>query len=352
MIIINNKYPLERVRYTLLAIMLAVSTNLCAMVDGAGFNFINDKTSTVIPFEIVNNLIVIPVVINEGISVNLVLDTGVRSIVLFGRRFKKELEIYPKRTVPLTGYGKRNSHVAKLSLNNNVKVADIEGKGLGILITPNNKLFSHEKGVEIEGLIGYQIFSRFAVVIDYVNKRIEISEPSPDLRYQGFEELPLIIKDTKPYISANLKMPNNEIRQAHLHVDTGSARELILFMKEGVLELPKTGYDKSYIGHGLRGAIDGFVLESTNVEMGKSTFENSNTCMIEREFSDRELSDAMGTLGSGFFKDFFIVLDYPNQKFYFKKGKKGDDLKYYVKVSKKVDYLADLALCCNQHLEH
>ncbi|MEM7108186.1 MAG: hypothetical protein AAF519_08160, partial [Bacteroidota bacterium] len=70
-----------------------------------GFNFLNNKTECIIPFELVDNLIVVPVKINENITVNLVLDTGGRSVILFGNNFKRKLEVLDKE-ISLHGYGR------------------------------------------------------------------------------------------------------------------------------------------------------------------------------------------------------------------------------------------------------
>ena len=55
----------------------------------AGFSLPEDVSEVSLKFQSIRNLIVLLVVINDSIQVNLILDTGCRNLVLFGKRFQK-----------------------------------------------------------------------------------------------------------------------------------------------------------------------------------------------------------------------------------------------------------------------
>ncbi|MBA4057965.1 MAG: peptide-binding protein, partial [Marivirga sp.] len=47
-----------------------------------GFSLADGKKKVQIPIEIINNLIVIPVVLNDALPLKFILDTGVRTTIL------------------------------------------------------------------------------------------------------------------------------------------------------------------------------------------------------------------------------------------------------------------------------
>ena len=56
-----------------------------------GFSLKENKKVSKIPFQLIDNLIVIDLKLNQYHSVKAIFDTGVRSIILYGKKFKKEL---------------------------------------------------------------------------------------------------------------------------------------------------------------------------------------------------------------------------------------------------------------------
>ena len=58
-----------------------------------GFQFLANQTQVEIPFQLINNLIFVPITVN-GIELNFLLDTGVEETLLFSLDDKKELNLY------------------------------------------------------------------------------------------------------------------------------------------------------------------------------------------------------------------------------------------------------------------
>lgn len=296
--------------YTLAALLLAHTSTALPL----GFHFKNNKTRTTIPFHIEGNLIVLEVMLNDEVNANLVLDTGARSIMLFGKKLARHLQMTDKE-IRMAGYGSRADRKGRLSVNNKVSIGDIEGLGLGVIVTGKHDLFSNHN-IEIHGIIGYQIFSRFVVQIDYASQTLTIIEPHMFIPDAGYSVLPLTVKDTKPYIPVTLATKGGRLVQ-QFHVDTGSSREMILFLNNqngSLLDDAK----KAWVGRGINGIINGFKTQGTSLGLATSVFKGLDTYLINREFSSREIQDAGGTLGSGFWKRFVIILDYVKQRFYFR----------------------------------
>ena len=290
--------------------------HLCEAKDYKGFNFVDDKLETSIKFKLINDLVVIPVKINTGTDVNLVLDTGGRSVILFGNNFKKKFHLIAQKA-SLNGYGRNRGKTADISLDNEVQLGDVLGKGISILITNGRYFFPFDGETKIHGIIGYQVFSRFVVTIDYKNEVITLTEPDFYHPPADYKSMDLLLKDTKPYIRMDYKITTHERANGFFHIDTGSSREVLLFAKEGKEKLPSTHIRPCGIGKGLNGGISGYRGYKSSL-----IFENMkiNTpyFVVKRDFGKREMGHAKGSIGSALLKGFTIVLDYVNEKFYYR----------------------------------
>ncbi|MTI22984.1 hypothetical protein E1176_18280 [Fulvivirga sp. RKSG066] len=309
----NTKAPWKRYALSMVATMLFTLS-----IADTNYRFLNNKTSTTLKFKLINNLIVIPVKVN-GMDLNLILDTGMRSVVLFGKKYTRRLEVLDDVTVRLSGYGKKKNRPCKLSLDNDLQIQDVLGQHVSIVIMPSPDLFEDVGLSNIDGIIGYEIFSRFIVRIDYPGNQITLFEPYAAPPIVGFETLPLTIKDTKPYIPATLIDDAGQSYQGQFHVDTGSSQDIMMFLREED-EKNFRVRDRALVGVGIGGNIKGFVGEKSQMHLGNNFSKEIVPKYIQRLFSNRELQDAKGSIGSGFLKHNVVILDYINMTFHLRKS--------------------------------
>lgn len=308
--------------------MVATLLFTTAYSKNSRFRFINDKTETSFRFTMVQNLIVIPVKVND-MDLNLILDTGMRSIVLFGKHFERKLETLDDVTVRLSGYGKKKNRPGKLSLGNEINIADVLGTEMGIVIMPSPDLFRQVGLRDIDGIIGYEIFSRFKVKIDYPGREITLYEPFVNLTLPYFDALPLTIKDTKPYVQASMIDAQGTETTGYFHIDTGSAQDVLLFHHEDKPHNFKFARHTS-IGVGIGGKIKGYKADKTNLKLGRAFNKEVESKYVLRGFSNRELQDAHGSIGSDFLSDSIIVFDYIHQTMYIGKAGALAEINYIV----------------------
>ncbi|MFT6963006.1 MAG: hypothetical protein ACJAWV_002740, partial [Flammeovirgaceae bacterium] len=64
-----------------------------------------NKKSITIPFKMVNNLIIIPLFINNSDTLHFILDTGVNKTIMTGLNFTGQLELNDFKKVQLSGLG-------------------------------------------------------------------------------------------------------------------------------------------------------------------------------------------------------------------------------------------------------
>src|SRR5687768_15698650 len=130
----------------------------------AGFFLPENVSEVTFRFETVQNLIVLPVTINDTICVNLILDTGCRNLVLFGKKFQKLFSTVQGQPVQFAGLGNGKPVNGKLSLNNKVSIHAVIGEQIPVVVVPQRNLFSAYQN--IHGVIGYDILIKFEIELN------------------------------------------------------------------------------------------------------------------------------------------------------------------------------------------
>ena len=107
----------------------------------AGFSLPDSVSEMTLRYRTVKDLIVLPVTINDSLQVNLILDTGCRNLILFGKRFRKRLRIHPGKSVEFSGLGSGAAVTGALSIGNKVSINEVLGKQIPVVVVANNNLF-------------------------------------------------------------------------------------------------------------------------------------------------------------------------------------------------------------------
>lgn len=288
-----------------------------------GFDIVGERTSIEIPFESFNNLIVVPVVLNHRIPLKFVLDTGVRTSILTDRTFSDLLNISYNRQIPLTGADMERQVIAHVANGISLKLPGVVGSGQALLVLEEDYLqLRNYLGADVHGILGYELFSRFIVKIDYQANIITLYEPYSFKPKRAYKSLALSIEDTKPYIETSLTMIDGTKIKAKLMLDTGASHSLFLdYNHSEVMKLPEMKL-RSNLGRGLGGSIDGYIGRIGTVKLGKYEFEGPIASFPDAGNFDEIFARTgrLGTMGGGIFNRFTVIFDYFNGYFYFSKS--------------------------------
>jgi len=198
------------------------------------------------------NLVLLPITINDTIKVNLILDTGCRNLVLFGKRFDNLFVLHPDKKIQFSGLGSGRPVDGKLSLSNKVSIGAVIGEKIPLVIIPDQNLFGSYTNVD--GVIGYDIFIKFEVELNCADRLITF-RPAFDAEIApGYEKIEIQIKDSKPIISSKVFFQNRTLL-CDLMIDTGSSLGLLLKTTD-MNKYPAQGKSE-VIGRGLNGNIEG-----------------------------------------------------------------------------------------------
>jgi hypothetical protein len=299
---VNEIYSLNFASRFFVHVLIFLTTHCSlASLPKDGFFLPDHVQELTFKFQNYENLILLPVTINDTIQVNLILDTGCRNLLLFGKRFEKLFKIQPCRKVQISGLGDGQSPQGKVSLDNKVSIHAVLGEKIPIVIVANQNLFS--KYSNVHGIIGYDIFTKFEIEFNSISQLITFRSAAVAEISAEYTKIPLRIEDTRPLIQSTIFFSDHEGLTSDLMLDTGSALGLLL--KSNDKEIFSNGNPKKILGYGLNGNILGSETKAEKIIL--ETFEIKRTIIAGVTWSPW---DNNGSVGMEILKDYIIVLNY------------------------------------------
>ena len=292
---------MKRIRVVLVA--LVCLTFFCAPVVASnptsGFFLPDSVHEMSLRYRTVKGLIVLPVRINDSITVNLILDTGCRNLILFGKKLRKSFRLSNRKPVQFSGLGDGRPVTGSLSIGNKVAINEVLGEQIPIVIVDSNNLFG--KYHNIHGVIGYDIFLKFEIEINQRTKYITFRPALKSSAPYGFVTVPLEIVDSRPMIASKLIL-HKESRNFDLMIDTGSCLGLLL-KTTNILEFSSSGNQK-VLGIGLNGPLSGFETTSKKLLLHDLELEQVPTGIVSSPWHDN------ASIGMDVLKDYIVILNY------------------------------------------
>lgn len=292
-----------------------------------GFEITDDK-KTVIPFQLINNLIFVPLNIN-GVDLTFLLDSGVNETILFSLD-NKEINFNDIEKVKFSGLGESGDIEGLSSENNIVKIGkDYKDFNHKIFIILDESInFSSHVGIPVNGIIGYHFFKNHPISINYLTKKITVYQDQTlfKKKVKRHAEFPITVEGNKPYIMAGVEMTSTRVESKML-IDLGNSDAVWLFpklIKEFVYNRPNID---DYLGQGFNGDIFGKRSRIHRIYLGDFAFEKPLTAMPD-EYSIQNLKlvpNRKGSIGSDIMRRFEVVFNYPENKIYLKKNKHFND---------------------------
>lgn len=244
-------------------------------------------------------LIVLPVVINDTVHVNLVLDTGCRNLVLFGDRFRQEVHETAGKTVNFSGLGEGKPLKGHLSINNKVSIQAILGERIPIIVVPDQNIFRPRD--HIDGIIGYDIFIKFEIELQPRAQTITFRPAQSATEPAGYLKLPLRIEDSRPIIQSTIEFGKNNAHTLDVMIDTGSSLGLLL----KTTTPPDDETSPQLIGQGLNGIFHG-----SEMILHKLVLDNT---LVLKHVSINVISSPWhhyASMGMQMLKEYVVILNY------------------------------------------
>jgi hypothetical protein len=290
-----------------------------------GFSLADGRKKVEIPIEIYNNLIVVPVVLNGALPLKFILDTGVRTAILTQKTFSDILNLSYSRKYTISGPGGEQIIDAYITNNVSLELPGVTGRGHALLVLGQDYLeLRNYLGTDVHGILGYELFSRFIIEVDYEKKMLTLSVPQRFKKKRKYQAIPIKIEDTKPYVTTSVVFSDGTQISAKLLVDSGASHGLMLEpTSDPRIVVPATSVS-SIIGRGLGGEITGKVGRIQSVKLGDYEVKNviANFPDPNSYFDSLKLGATQrnGAIGGEILSRFDVIFNFPKEEIYLRKN--------------------------------
>jgi hypothetical protein len=285
------------------------------------FDINGHNKKVTIPFRMVRNMVVIKLKINNKGPFNFIMDSGVGLMVITDPELIDSVSIPSTRILKLGGCGEGEAYDAYITSPLNVEIPGLTSYNVAAAILKKDHFgLSNYAGMPIHGLLGYEFFSNLAVKVDFNDSTLTVYRPKDERLYDKGEKIPITIENHKPYLEANVHLPDGTVKKSKLVIDLGAGHPLSLDNMTGSPELPKQSIPAN-LGMGFNGPVCGFLSRINEIELGKYKIKNLISSFPEADSLKRKFMEKRdGNLGVGLLKKFVVVFDYYNKVIYLKPG--------------------------------
>jgi hypothetical protein len=176
-------------------------------------------------------------------------------------------------------------------------------------------------GRDLDGILGFQLFSRYVVEVQYANGTVNLYEPQ-NYQYTGSGQiLPATIEGKHFCIPARISLDGSEPLDARLLVDTGAGQILTTLNTPYVdahrLLPPSWTRATSRVQVGLGGETRVFAAHARSLELGRFTFHDLTVELSRDTKGLMSSADFDGILGGEMLQRFKVIFDYSRRRIIF-----------------------------------
>lgn len=267
-----------------------------------------------IPFELVDDMIVVGVTINDSVDVKLVFDTGFGNsgAILYDPNMGRKLGLKYSGKANLGGGGTEGGKFANIATNTKLSLpgATFVQEVLLVLDKPD----SFMKDLVFDGIIGGS-FTRSVVVLDYDNHVLNLYNPAAYKPDSVMIFFPVTFSYGIPVIDAAIEVEQGTELAIKLLFDTGvPGMPLMLFtFSDKRLQRPSTTVELR--GQGMGGEMAMQFGRVATLRLGPWVFDHPVTAFADSEaYGAATVLGQDGMLGHDTIQRFKVALDYTNQR--------------------------------------
>jgi predicted aspartyl protease len=269
------------------------------------------KASTTVPFRLLNNHVYVQGTINGHGPYTFIVDTGGHTII--SPHVVKQLGLVSRGAAASTGAGE------KVASNGYAKVAEIAIGGMRMRDQTAITMEVYDpsvEGIPVDGMVGFEMFRRFAVSIDYGRRTMTITDPTrfdpkgagTPLKFKFYDHLPQVTGKVDD-------LP------ATFDIDTGSRSEVDLtspFVGRAHLRDKYSKGVSTITGWGVGGPARSYVVRLSSLTLGGVKVDSPVASLSTAKAGSFSDSNYEGNIGSAFLKRFVTTFDYAHQTMYLK----------------------------------
>jgi aspartyl protease/PDZ domain-containing protein len=269
------------------------------------FSIAGNASQTIVPIDLAENHVYLSVMLNGKGPYRFIYDTGGANIV--DPAVAKEIGAVGSGSIQGGGVGATTESVSFANVDS-LKIGDAVLRKQLFGVAPTRMGFGLSAGQPVDGLIGFEVLSRFITTFDYANRRVILRMPQAGVSTAGASIVPFVLYGRQPQFACAI----NGIA-AQCAVDTGARNSVSLFAPFSASHpqvVPKTLSGIGVNGFGFGGAALGRLGRLPSLRIGSYTLPNvvaDYTAQTKGAFAAPFMA---ANIGGGIWKRFTLTLDY------------------------------------------
>lgn len=269
----------------------------------------------VIPFKLHGAMIVVEAVVDGSDPLAFLFDTAAGGTIL-NERTAEGLGVIGEEAV--LREGATGSAEVVRSKRHTVELGRLKLRNMTLGIVALDHI-ERRLGLRIDGVIGWPIVSRYAVIVDYDAMQIELHEPrgfEHDMEAPGYD---IEAKGTVFFVNVSVTLESGATFAGKVLVDTGSGGNISFnspFVRESnVLDQIDGSYEREMQGFSAESSRSHVTMLS-GLSIGLHKFVGVPASLSLAEAGATSWSGVMGILGNGVLKRFNMVIDLKRQRLF------------------------------------
>ncbi|HKD02635.1 MAG TPA: aspartyl protease family protein [Terriglobales bacterium] len=274
------------------------------------------KTSTTLPFELIDNRVFVEVHLNGRGPFHFILDTGANGFSLTDTTVQK-LGLKMEDAGVASGVGEKTVHVSKAHLRE-AQLGNLQFRDLETEVLPGGDAVNVFGTKPVDGVVGLEVFQRVVVKHDYVRRVLTFSLPDKfDYRGAGVI-VPFERPRQIPVIDAELDGVRGKFG-----VDTGARSSLLLytpFVDENRLREKYGARLEGVTGWGIGGPVRSLLARAAELKIGNVVVRDLVVRLSTQKHGLTTSSAMAGLIGPDVLSQFDVTFDYSRSRIIFEKN--------------------------------
>jgi hypothetical protein len=280
-----------------------------------------------IPFELLNEHVVISVSVNGSEPFRFVLDTGMpfygATLSPSPRTDALSLENPDGLSVMVAGM---EDYTPRVGTGVTLGLPGVEFTDQVVTVIPLPGCEEGKPLIESDGVIGLSVFDSFVVEIDYDDQVITLTEPDK-FSYKGAGvEIPIRLGPVRmPEVAFTIETDAGQLVPVGLVVDTGAALAMTITLKPGdTLSLPDGAKDL-VVGYSSWGEVRGKLGRVQSLGLGDLSLDDVLVTFFEHGAPGVPPCGENGLVGSEVLQRFTVTFDYAGERMFLDPGRRFDE---------------------------
>jgi hypothetical protein len=265
-----------------------------------------------LPFRLLNNHIYVAAFVNGKGPYTFIVDTG--GHLGLSPRLAAELGAAAQGQAPESGAGEKIASTAFAPVEQ-IKLGDVSLRRQTAFV--GNIYDAAVEGVPVDGMLGFELFRRFVVQIDYGRQTLTFFDPA---RFRPADDgvlTPFVFYDHLPDVAGKIDgVP------ARFDIDTGSRSELDMtspFVRRMDLHAKYPDAIQAVDGWGVGGPVSATVVRLGSVTLGDVRVDGPVADLSDAKHGSFSDANYDGNIGSALLKRFVVTFDYGHQRLYLRR---------------------------------